>query len=196
MNSKSVYITLSFLMLVCVMGLSESSGQRTRNRPRTSPQATPANSPAPPPAATPTPTPTPTPPEKRLNELKATINGFGRGTLLAGQERTFNFSFSNACKVACKDCTLYWDFEVSAATVERFTVQVALSAIDPKRISVDGTQVEFETNNGQSITVYTRNPIARTDYTDAWHLSIRSEDGAEQVASLLKQVLTESCPKP
>jgi len=192
MKSRSAYLILSFLTLVGVMGLSESSGQRKPNKSRTQQQATPVNSPTPPPAATPTPTPSP---DKLLKDLQETINGFGQGVVLAGQERTLNFSFSDACKYGCKDCTLRWDFEVSAVTVEKFTVQVALGAIDPKRISVDGTQVEFETNNGQTITVYTNNP-ARTDSTDAWHISIRSEDGAERVAGLLKRILNESCPKP
>lgn len=180
---------LSFVALVCVMGLSESSAQRKPKPGKQQQAATPT------PTPTPTPSPTPKPPAEVLSKIQETIDGFSKATLSKGEERTLNFLFSVDCSTACKDCLLQWDFQVYEETVEKFRVQVALSSINPKRISVDGTQVEFETNNGQTITVVTRNPDARTDYTDAWHISLRSEDGAERVANLLKQVLSESCPK-
>jgi len=90
-------------------------------------------------------------------------------------------------------------------------VNVRLAAIDPKRVFVDGTQVRFGTNNGQTITVTipansTRaaqtvkgvlqlDPKSETDKTDAWRFSVRSERGAKQIADLLKKLLN-SCPKP
>lgn len=198
MTPRPVYVILFFLALVCVMGLSESSAQRNKN-PKTQQQATPAGSPTP--AASPTPTPRP-PPDKILKEIAEMIAGFSQGEQALPYECTSNLTYTN-CDKTCSDCTLRWEFKRFGAMPpfgvaryeEKFSVDVKLSAINSKRVFVDGTQLEFETKNGRTVTVNTISPIARTDYTDAWQISIRSEDGARDVANLLKRVLNESCQK-
>lgn len=205
MNSRAVYVILSFLMLVCIMGLSESNAQRDKKKP---PQATQASSPTP--MASPTPTPTPSP-YKILAKIKETIEGFSKGEEALAYWRTFDFKYSSECTLGCQDCTLTWGFERhgeksdrdEARKVDRYSAAVKLSAINPARVVANLTVVEFKTNNGQTIAVTTCKPEVvdkcdpkQVDYIDAWHISIRSEDGAERVANLLKQVLNESCPKP
>lgn len=203
MKKPRVFFVLSLVLLLSMAGLSQKPTQSNKG----GAGATSSSSP--------TPTPTPAP-DKVLNEIKETIERYNAGDEAGAHEQTTNFTFKD-CDKDCNNCTVTWNFVTyedtetpgAARKSETSKVSVPLKAIDPKLLYVEGTRVQFRTNNGATISVTIEENSKRAprrpndprkpgepEKTSSWRIEVRDEEGAKAVVNSLKKVLGESCKKP